>query len=309
MPSQSDPSVAQTVFRSYLDHLRRRNLSPRTVETYEDCLATFGRWLAGAGGLDLCRATGNDLSGFQVWLSQQVLRSGRVFSPAHQAKHIATVRGLYRFLHCEGLLPGDPARDLRYPKLAQRIRRDVLSWAELQRLLAVPTGRPRGLRDGAALRLLAMSGLRASELIALDFGDICTESREVRVRKGKGARDRLSFFDPATGRHLARYLRRGRPALARHGESALIVGDAGRRLKPFQLRGLVRFRARRLGRAVTPHALRHTFCTQLLRAGANLKAIADLAGHASVGTTARYARVNIAELAEAYLAAHPRSGW
>jgi integrase/recombinase XerD len=140
--------------------------------------------------------------------------------------------------------------------------------------------------------------------------DVSLPGRELVIRGGKGGKDRLTFFDKGTRQQLARYLVKSRPFLARKEETALIVNDHGRRLQDEQLGRLVRTHAERagIGRPVTPLTLRHSFCTNLLRHGANLKVIAELAGHGSLNTTAGYTRVDIGELSAVYRSAHPRSG-
>jgi len=291
---------------AHVQHLVRRELSPRTIETYSECLRAFARFLTEIAKppREVCP---KDLMDFQVWLTRRQKRTGGPFSVAYRSTHITVVRGLYRWLHAEGLLPEDPARKLKLPRMGHRLSRDVLNAEEIRSLIAQPDGSPNGLRDRVVLRLLALSGPRASELANLNPDDITLSAREMLIRRGKGAKDRLGFFDAGTARHLARYMKEARPLLAAPGEDALLVGRTGRRIRPFQLRAIVKKYARAAGitKPITCHSLRHSFCTNLLRAGLNLKAIAELAGHVSLETTAKYTRVEIGDLATAYRAAHP----
>jgi integrase/recombinase XerC len=267
-------------------------------------LGVFRRWLEEAGVGSPRHVTPGDLCSFQVWLARDYERR---LSPGRQAYYAAVLRSFYRHLSGERLVLADPAKTLRGPKLPRRIHRDVLTPRELLSLVERPDGSVLGLRDGAALRVLAFSGLRASELVGLDCEDVNLNDREIVVRGGKGAKDRLVFFDIGTRTHLARYLEAARPALAGPEESALVVDDPGRRMSVHRLRDLVKRHASGMPKAVTPHSLRRTFCTLMLKAGANLKVIAELAGHARLSTTARYTKVDIAELSAVYRAAHPRS--
>jgi site-specific recombinase XerD len=291
-------------FRSYCKHLRRRSLSDRTVETYGDCLLTFARWLEEQGIGSPLHVTANDLEAFRIWL---VTEYERRVSPTRQSTYIAVLRAFYRFLAAEQMILADPARALRYPKLKKRIHRDVLTPRELKRILACPDNTPRGLRDRVALRLLALSGPRVSELAGIDVEDVSLKDRELVIRKGKGSKQRLAFFDRDTQAHLARYLMQARPRLATDGERALVVDNKGRRADVLFLRRMVKGYGTVVRKAISPHSFRRTFCTLMLKAGANLKVISELAGHALLSTTARYTKVDIAELAQVYRDAHPRS--
>lgn len=294
------------VFASYVEHLGRRSFSRRSMETYSECLRTLARWMDESGVADVCRVTEAQLQGFQVWMNGERRRGGGSFSLAHQAKHIAVVRGLFGFLEAEGRVFANPAARLKYPKVPRRINREVLDTSDLRGLLSLAGEGFSDLRDAVAVRIMALSGLRISELIALDVSDVNLQAREIVVRGGKGNKDRMTFFDHGTQELLGEYLKRGRRKLARRSVASLVVTDAGERTKPHQVRALVRARGERLGVKLTPHCLRHTFCTLMLRHGANLKVIAELVGHARLSTTARYTRVDIRELARVYRSAHPR---
>ncbi|HOW73061.1 MAG TPA: tyrosine-type recombinase/integrase [Phycisphaerae bacterium] len=296
-------------FADYLAHLERRGLSPATLALYGECLRTFGRFLSEVGK-PATAMTFPELMTFHVWLNKEHKRNGGSFSAAYRSTHVTAVKGLYRWLYAEGAIATDPGRRLRLPRLGRQISRNVLSFQETRRLLATPGHTTQGMRDRIVLRLLALSGPRVSELAGLDVGDVVMSGRELTIRKGKGAKDRLIFFDRWTARYLARYLAHCRPKLVEPGEKALLVDDSRLRLRPHQLRRIVRQHARRAGiaRPITCHSLRHTFCTNLLRAGANLKSIAELAGHASMDTTAKYTRVDISDLASVYRSAHPLAG-
>jgi len=291
-------------FSSYCRHLPRRSLSPRTIETYGDCLHTFAHWLDAHHDGDPLVATANDLEAFRLWLMTEY---DRTVSVGRQYTYVAVLRAFYKYLHAEMLVLTDPAAALQYPRLEKRIHRDILTPAELRDILNRPANTPRGLRDRVTLRLFALSGPRARELSMVDVEDVFLKDREMIVREGKGGRQRIAFFDRDTRVFLARYLTSVRPRLAGDDERALLVDDAGRRAGPAFLRGIVKHYGRRIGRVITPHSFRRTFCTLMLRAGANLKVIAELAGHERLSTTARYTKVDIAELSAVYRAAHPRA--
>jgi site-specific recombinase XerD len=294
-----------THFTSYCSHLRRRGLSLRTQETYADCLSTFARWLREHAIQSPAHVSPADLERFRVWLETDY---DRHVSAGRQGTYVTALRSFYGWMLAERHLLCNPAKALRYPKLSERIHTDILSPPELARLVDARADAPAQLRDLVAFRLLALSGPRASELCGVDVADVDIENREIVIRRAKGGRHRLAFIDCGTQPVLARYLLQARPALARRDEAALLVRDDGVRMNRHVLGRAVARHTRRLGRHITPHSLRRTFCTLMHRAGANLKVIAELAGHTGLSSTARYTTLDIGALTEVYRSAHPRSG-
>jgi len=301
--------VRGDLFLSYRSHLIRKGLAKRSIETYGDCLEKLSHWNCRTGPGDLLAITADDLERFSVWLSKQDSARGGKLSAASRAKHIAVIRKFYQYLQREGLILGNPAGSLRYPKVSRKMNRDVLTVEELRQLLDVDPAGDAEIRDALVIRLLALSGLRVQELRDLDTGDVNPAQREIVVRSGKGDKDRLTFHDSYTRSLLAKYLAGPWHRLQKKATEALIIGGSGWRISCNNARAIVTRRAKAAGirKNVTPHGLRHTFCTQLLIHGCGLKQIAELAGHASLGTTAKYTRLDIRELSRVYHSAHPRS--
>ena len=162
---------------------------------------------------------------------------------------------------------------------------------------AVAVDGPLGLRNSALVELVYSAGLRASEAVGLDLGDVDFEQERVHVREGKGAKDRVVPLGEEAGALVARYLRDARPLLARGAENALFLSARGRRLDTSTLRRLVPH----------PHRLRHAFATHLLEGGADLRTIQELLGHSSLSTTQMYSHVDAKRLRRVYDHAHPRS--
>ena len=156
---------------------------------------------------------------------------------------------------------------------------------------------PIPLRNRALVELVYSAGLRSAEAVGLDLGDIDFEQELVRVRRGKGAKDRVVPLGEEAAHWLARYLRDGRPELARGAEDALFLSARGRRLDTSTLRRLF----------AHPHRLRHAFATHLLEGGADLRTIQELLGHSSLSTTQMYSHVDAARLRRVYDKSHPRS--
>jgi integrase/recombinase XerC/integrase/recombinase XerD len=225
---------------------------------------------------------------------------------------LAALRALFRVQVEVGARSENPAELLSAPKRAQRLPR-VLKPGEVAALLdRIPAGSALELRDRALFELAYASGLRAEELVSLDLGSVEFDSETVRV-EGKGGKTRLV---PA-GEHallaLERYLLRARPALAAGEDRALFISKSGRRLGTSDVRRRLRTWARRAAAhapAVAdahPHALRHSFATHLLEGGADLRAIQELLGHATISTTQVYTRVESGRLRSEYARAHPRA--
>ncbi len=287
------------------EDLRRRAVAAKTRKAYAIDTAQFARWASARdlapGSIDV-RA----LRRYAAGLSE------RGQAPATVARKLAALRGLFRVQLALGTRSENPAELLSSPKRPQRLPR-VLKATEVATLLdRIPATTPLALRDRALFELAYASGLRAEEIVSLDIDSIDFDGESVRV-EGKGERTRLVPAGEHALRALERYLARGRPVLAGGESRALFVSKTGRRLGTSDVRRRLRTwsrlaasRAPALAEA-HPHALRHSFATHLLEGGADLRAIQELLGHASISTTQVYTRVESARLRQAYEASHPRA--
>lgn len=292
----------------YLDHLRaERGLAGNTVDAYRRDLEVYGRYLGEVGIDDPREVLTDDIEAFVAWLRTTDAAHGRPYAASSVARIVVAVRGFHRFLAREGLVAEDPSASVGTPR-ADRALPKALSVEQVDRLLAAPTGdEPRALRDRAMLELLYGAGLRITELITLDVDDLDESERLVRVH-GKGDKHRLVPYGEVAGRALDRWLVAGRPTLAA-GAPALFVNARGGRLSRQGVWKIVRHHADRvgLGDRVSPHTLRHSFATHLLDGGADVRAVQELLGHASVTTTQVYTLVSRRILREVYERAHPRA--
>jgi integrase/recombinase XerD len=177
-------------------------------------------------------------------------------------------------------------------------------------VLAQPRGTdPQALRDRALLELMYACGLRASEAIGLELGDVDLEERVLRAR-GKGSKERIVPIGQAALRALRVYLERGRPGLVKNGlEAHLFVNFRGGKLTRQGLYKIVRRHATTAGLAdrMSPHTLRHTFATHLLAGGCDLRSVQEMLGHADVSTTQLYTHLSSERLKDVYFKAHPRA--
>jgi integrase/recombinase XerC len=285
-----EPPELGAVLSDYLAHLERAPLSPNTRRSYGFQARRFFGWLADRGnrGADALSASGRD---YAVRDYRSELKDRRL-APASINSALAGLDNLYRFLRL------DPPRVRREPLPASAPR--ALTDEELRRLLraAEARGEPR---DRAIVALMALAGLRLAEVAGLDVDDIALSARRgmVTVRHGKGDVGRSVPLGTEARSLVAAWLRI-RPNVS---SQALLVGSAGSRLTPRGLDRVVRRISTAAGLSMSPHVLRHTFVTRLVRSGKDLVIVAELAGHRSLETTRRYSLPTEADRVEAVEAA------
>jgi site-specific recombinase XerD len=307
-PDTAAPDISP-VWQSALDafsaDLRRRAVAVKTRTAYAIDTRQFARW-ASERDLLPARIDVRALRRYVAGLSE----AGQ--APTTVARKLAALRGLLKIQIQIGERTENPADLLSSPKRAQRLPR-VLKPAEVAILLdRIPATSPLELRDRAMFELAYACGLRAEELVTLDLGSVDFDGETVRV-EGKGGKTRLVPAGEHSLRALERYLARGRGMLAVDESLPLFLSKSGRRLGTSDVRRRLRTWARLAARGAPalaeahPHALRHSFATHLLEGGADLRAIQELLGHASISTTQVYTRVESARLRQAYASSHPRA--
>lgn len=299
------PAVAE-----FLLHLEKeRDQSPHTVKAYTRDLAAFtefcDRHYAGQWSWETV-----DRSGFRGFLGELHRRG---LSKRSAARALSAVRSLYRYLQIHHDLEANTVRAVRAPKLDKRLpthldrpTTDALfAWAE-QRAEA---GDFKSVRDLAMLELFYSTGMRLSELAGLNLGDVDLLSDQAKVR-GKGRKERLVPVGSRAVSALRRYLRLRDEVVARRGAErrAIFVSVQGRRLPPRSIQRLMHRMFDAVGGdTLRVHSLRHTFATHLLDAGADLRAVQELLGHASLSTTQIYTHTSVERLKQVYHKAHPRA--
>jgi integrase/recombinase XerC len=315
----------------FLEHLRlNENASTHTVRAYDSDLSQFLTFLASRAGRTRAELTMADFDHLNIReFLADLHRRGNSRSSA--ARKLAAIRTFGRYLRREGILDGDPAALVGTPKREQRLPAH-LGEAEMSTLLEMPdASQPLGRRDRAILELFYASGLRLSELVGLDLGDVNLNGRMVRVL-GKGGKERIVPFNRSTETALRAWLRdreslvpgepeprsanpeprtaSRKPRISRPGKPPLFLNYQGGRLSTRSVDRLVRKYvaacSTRFG--ISPHALRHSFATHLLERGADLRAIQELLGHVRLSTTQRYTHLNAAQLMDVYRKSHPRAG-
>jgi len=292
----------QAEIAAFLRHLdRERNASPHTVRAYGEDLEQFARHVRSELGRE-GRPKDVDhllIRAFLARLHRQGLKS------VSAARKLATLRTFFRYLCREGVLDRNPARSLLSPRLEKRVP-TYLDERDVSLLVEMPGEGLAAARGRAILELLYATGIRCSELVGLDVAEVDRASQMIRVL-GKGRKERIVPFGGRAGDAIDAYL--SLRSQARPRTDALFVNAQGRRLSDRSVRLLVRQRTQAvaLARRVSPHTLRHSFATHLLERGADLRAIQELLGHASLSTTQRYTHVNTRHLLEIYNKSHPRA--
>jgi len=315
------PPPLKDATREFLQFLKlNRNASPHTVRAYDTDLTQFVEFLSARDKTKPSRVpvTALDADGVRGFLESL---HDRGISRASAARRLAALRTFARYLVREGRLPDDPTQLVGSPRREKTLP-NHLDLEQVDQVLGTPDlGRPAGRRDRAILELFYASGLRLSELVGLDIEDVNLSGRVVRVR-GKGGKERLVPFNHSTSEALKAMLQDMRslptaPAPSRRAASSpharqrhpMFLNQRGGRLTTRSVDRLVRraARAASVPGALSPHALRHTFATHLLQAGADLRAIQELLGHVRLSTTQRYTHLDVGRLLEVYRASHPRA--
>ncbi|HVT44795.1 MAG TPA: tyrosine recombinase XerC [Thermoanaerobaculia bacterium] len=297
----------------FLDYLTyERNVSINTITAYRNDLDSFIAFLLNdyytiqRDRLDLSSI---DHLTIRSWLAHL---NRRKLSKSSIARHLSAVRSFFRFLMREGRVASNPARAVATPK-KEKYLPSVLQPVDVELLLEQPDLERRlGVRDRAWLELLYASGLRISELTGIDLDDLELRSRLVKIR-GKGAKERIVPFGSKAEAALRDWLALRSAVLggrSEDDEQPLFINYRGNRITTRSIRRLFDAYVRRaaLQSSVSPHTLRHSFATHLLNAGADLRAIQELLGHASLSTTQKYTHLADWKLIEVYRKAHPRAG-
>ncbi len=292
-------------FLRYLSDVR--NLSPHTLRAYAGDLRGYRAWLA-REGIDPYTVTHRHM---RRWLAEQTKAR---YAPSPIDRRMSSVRDLYQWLVKEQITDKDASAAVASPRRAKTLPR-TMDAASVERILATcDLTTAEGLRDRAFLELLAATGGRIAEIAHLDKEDIDLSGGQVRLF-GKGSKERLVPIYPAACRALQAYYAQARPALlARHkgtrtGPEAVFISTRGNRMSADALRTRFELHVRLAGLDphLTPHAMRHTYATELLAGGADLRSVQELLFHASLSTTQIYTHVSVDRLKDATRQAHPRA--
>jgi len=296
----------------YLEHLEVLGKAPRTLESIEAHLRFFLEYLEKeTKAQDLTELDYEDMAAYQTWLYFSGYRNDpdKPLSLPTQSARLSAVQGFFHHLFKEGIVLHDPSASLEKARRRKPLPRHILTEKQTLGLLNAPdVETPLGLRDRAILELLYATAIRNEELRTLKLGDVDLDKGQLAIT-GKGTKERIVPVGRIALNWLTEYLKAVRPALIEGPDPGTVfLSKRGRPLTAGNLIVLVRKNAVKAGlpEEITPHALRHTCATHLLRSGADIRNIQVLLGHGSLSTTQIYTRVDITDLKRVHRLHHPR---
>jgi integrase/recombinase XerD len=294
----------QDGLNALLAHLRLDGYSPATLRNYAEQLKRFGQWLRHHGMTDLRTLTRARLLAYQTDVRTEPI--GR----ETQALRIRAVKRLYGHLVTQGHLLLDPTEGIQEISRRQALPKPILSTSEMMRLLDAPNvSQPLGIRDRALLEVLYGTGVRVGELERVTYQDVNLREGTMHLRFTKGGQPRVVPLGRNATHWLQRYVDEVRPRLVRCRpfEPALFAVRGGRVLRQYHIRALLKQYCERAGirKTVTRHLVRHGCATHLLQAGADLRAIQELLGHARLSSTVLYTRVAPLDVKASHERYHP----
>ncbi len=294
-------------YRAFLIGTKGR--SENTVRVYSDDLATFDRYLD-LQNVDYDRLDRRFLRRYLAWLATSARGKRGGYARVSVARKLVSLRAFYRFLQREGLVKINPVpKGSAFRVKTEKRLPDFLTENEMDRLLEAPDlNSELGVRDQAILEMLYSSGVRLSELAALDLDNVDMEAREAKVL-GKGSKERIVLLGGPAVQALQNYMTASRPLLSDAPTNALFLNRYGGRLSRRSIQKIVKKGA--LQAAISPrthtHSMRHTFATHMLEGGADLRIVQELLGHSSPATTQIYTHVTQRQARKVYMASHPRA--
>lgn len=295
----SDAEILQS-FEDYLKN--KKKVSPNTIVSYLRDVNRFRSFIGSGNGVELQRVKSEDVAAYV----QSLRREGR--SAATVSRSVASIKCLYEQLVCEGKVPVNPAKDIELEKQPRKLP-EILTGKEVELFLEQPDpGDMKGIRDRAMLELLYATGMRVSELIALDVDDVNVSVGIIRCRS-KDKERVIPMYSMAV-KAISDYMEKVRMSMvASVDEEALFVNMNGGRMSRQGFWKIVKGYQKKAGitKEITPHTLRHSFAAHLLENGADLRSIQEMLGHADISSTQIYAKIVKKQLKDVYRKAHPRA--
>jgi integrase/recombinase XerD len=291
----------------YLDYIKLKQYSSRTLDTYRRILDSFLNYLQ-AKGKRICDLTRSDLKDYQSDLYYQEYQ-GKPLGIKTQCLRLSTVRMLFKYLAAENLILTNPAVNIELPKEPKRLPRVILTAKEAAKILEnIDTTTVKGIRDRAIFEIMYSSGLRIDELIHLTIEALNFEQGLLTVEKGKGAKERVVPIGKSACYWVKEYLEKIRPRVPGNPYLFLSI-QSSKRLTRSVIDTMCLEYTNQVGikKHVTPHTFRHTCATLMLKGGADIRYVQELLGHASLKTTQIYTKVTIQDLKKVHARCHPHN--
>ena len=291
-------------FLHYLD--KERGYSPHTVKAYKIDLEQFGRFLTDYDADPFSSLLGVDRQAIKHFVGY-LIEEG--LSPRSSARKIASIKSFYRYMLKTDKIDSNPAAGMQAPKRDQPLPKFIQKKVLAKVLVPSATEDWQTGRDRTILELLYSTGIRLSELVALDLDNLELDQLTVRVF-GKGGKARIVPLGQTAAEAIKIYLKERAIYLrAKRGEAPLFISKRGNRISPrtVQLRLKLLFESASVGSGFTPHLMRHTFATHLLDGGADIRAVKEMLGHASLSSTQIYTHLKTERMKEIFNQAHPHA--
>jgi site-specific recombinase XerD len=294
---------ASELLQDYIEHIEvEGGRSSKTAENYHLYL---DRFIEFAGDLEVATITSETIRKYRLWLNRYKNNNDESLSTITQSYHLIALRGFLNYLSGRDIASLSPEK-ITLPKVSRK-QVTFLHFDEVERLLAqIPLKDETGLRDRAIIELLFSSGLRVSELTRLNRDHINTKRREFMVR-GKGQKDRPIFISQTAADYVTEYLNARQDSLpplflSYSRNSSTTTSGEFRRLTPRSVQRIISHYARLAGitKHVSPHTMRHSYATDLLMNGADLRSVQSMLGHSNISTTQIYTHVTDEHLREVY---------
>jgi integrase/recombinase XerD len=293
----------------FLQSLVTRNYAEGSIEGRRAGLKTFMEWCHERQLIKASAITRHILESYQRWLWRYRTKADKPLGISSQRDKLGALKCYFAWLVRQNIIEANPASELELPRMEKRLPQEALTAAQIEAIMAVPNSAdPLGLRDRTMLEVFYATGIRRAELTRLEVSDIHTERRTLRVRKGKGGKDRVVPIGERAAHWLARYCAEVRPRLLiAVQEQALFLTSYGAAFNPDVLSRQVAATFKKAGfaRDGSCHLLRHTCATHMLEGGADIRFIQQLLGHAKLETTAIYTEVTITQLQLVHERCHP----
>ena len=306
------PESLADAIAEHLTSLVACDYAPATIAARRAHLRLFATWSMSVGLVTLEDATPQTLEGYRHWLGGCRNGNGAPLSWSTHANRFTGVRMLFAWATRTRRVAMNPAAELRLSRRPIRLPSAVLSISEMERVLSQPNlARPLGIRDRAIMEVLYSTGIRRMELVGLDLVDLDGERGVLFIRQGKGRKDRVVPIGERAVEWIERYLRDVRPRLVLERDSrALFVTRRGSRIRPTRLTDRMHcyIQAAGITKPGSVHVFRHTMATHMHDAGADIRDLQEILGHAHLSTTEIYTRVSIERLKAVHARTHPARG-
>jgi integrase/recombinase XerD len=296
--------------QQFITHLKALNRSKKTLELRTSGLAMFFNYLAAQNITGIDAVTKETIREYQVELCHTVNRTGQPNSVSYQNNLLRAVVLMFRFLKDHGYIVADPGAGISYARQPQTLPRSVLTPTEARKIIHAPDiATAMGYRDRTILEILYSTGIRREEVHSLTLNDVDYHDGFLRIANGKGGKDRIVPLGRIACRYLENYIKSVRPELIRNPyNNHLFLSLRGNRMSRNLVWKLVKKYARqaKIKKNVHPHTFRHTCATVMLRNRADLRAVQELLGHASLESTQVYTHLSITDLKDVHQRCHPR---